>query len=56
MANQSTGATRSDVGKFAIVNGYSGKGEVIRVIGRTVDVKMPYGIVSTDQENIFVIK
>lgn len=54
MANQATGATQSDIGKFAIVNGYVGKGKIIRVIGRTVEVEMPYGIVSTDQDRVCV--
>ena len=55
MTSQATGATQKDIGKMAIVNGYVGKGEILRVMGRTVEVKMTYGIVSTDQDNICVL-
>lgn len=56
MANQATGAAQADKGCKAIVNGYAGTGTVIRVMGRTVEVEMPYGIVATDQDKVFVIK
>lgn len=55
MTNQATGATQKDVGKKAIVNGYAGVGEIRKVMGRTVEVELPYGIVSTDQDKISVI-
>jgi len=55
MTNQATGASRNDIGKIAIVNGFAGKGTVIGVCGRTVTVEMPYGIVAADQDDIFVV-
>ena len=55
MENQATGATRSDIGRRAIVNGYVYEGIVIKVIGRTVMVEMPYGIVSTDQDHVVLL-
>ena len=54
MSNQATGATQADIGKSAIVNGYGGSGKILRVLGRTVEVEMPYGIVSTDQDKVVV--
>lgn len=56
MTNQATGATQADIGSGAIVNGYSGKGVVLRVVGRTVEIEMPYGIVATDQDAVCVVK
>ena len=54
MANQATGATQKQVGKVAIVNGHPGRGTVVRVMGYTVEVMMEYGLVATDQKNVFV--
>ena len=55
MANQATGATKSDIGKRAIVNGYVGVGLVAKVTGRTVEVDFTYGRVVTDQDKIFIL-
>ena len=54
MANQATGAKKSDVGSLAIVNGYAGSGKVLRVMGQTVEVEMPYGTVTTGQNSVIV--
>ena len=55
MSNQATGASQSDIGKPAIVNGYCGTGTIISVMGRTVEVGFDYGIVSTDQGQVYLL-
>jgi len=54
MTNQATGASQHDIGRQAIVKGFSGTGTVSRVIGRTVEIELPYGKVSADQDNVIV--
>lgn len=44
-----------DVGRKAIVNGYAGTGKVISVMGRTVEVEMPYGKVAVDRDKISLL-
>ena len=55
MANQATGATKSDIGSRAIVNGLVGKGEVVDVVGNLVVVRMPYGAITVEQDQICVL-
>ena len=55
MVNQATGVTQADIGKFVIVSGYAGKGKVLRVIGRTVEVELRYGKLMTDQDKVFLL-
>lgn len=55
MSNQATGASRKDIGRKTIVNGYAGKGVVLSVKGRTVEVEFPFGKVSVGQDKICLI-
>lgn len=50
-----TGTSKSDIGKRAIVCGYSDRGTVTDVTGRTVTLEMPHGKVSVDQDKVVIM-
>jgi hypothetical protein len=55
VTNQATGATKADIGREAIVNGYAKRGEILDVDANIVLVKFPDGSrATTGQSNVIV--